>query len=228
MKGLIVRTLAAACVAGSIAAIGCQSTGERDGAIYDRCWPQRYSHSARQAVVDGFAPQVQNGHVLDQTIWNYHFDAGTDKLSPSGLAKIESLVRRRPNADASVFIATAHDVTYDPADPEKYAETRRDLDVRRVAAIQKYLQVQMAGRSMSFDVQIHDPYPVGQSGVVAAINARNYQSGGSLLGGGGGGSSGSVGASGGSGSSGNGSSATGSSGQGGSSNGGGSATAPRQ
>ena len=43
--------------------------------IVDPCWPERYNYMARQEVKEGFAPQVQNGHVLDQTVWNYHFEA---------------------------------------------------------------------------------------------------------------------------------------------------------
>jgi len=178
MKGFIARTLAAACLAGGLAATGCQSVREEGlGGLYDRCWPQRYNNTARRAVIDGFAPQVQNGHVLDQTIWNYHFETGTDKLTPGGMQKLDSLARRRPNPDPNLFLATARDINYDAAEPEKYVEARRDLDLRRIGAIQKYLQAQTAGRPMPFDVQIHDPYPVGQSGVIATNNARMYQTG---------------------------------------------------
>lgn len=178
MKGFIARTLTAACLVGALAATGCQTVREEGmSSLYDRCWPQRYNYTARRAVIDGFAPQVQNGHVLDQTIWNYHFDANSDKLTPGGMQKLDYIARRRPNPDPNLFLATAHDVAYDPADPDKFAETRRDLDLRRVASVQRYLQAQMAGRPMAFDVQIHDPYPVGQSGVAAANQARSYQTG---------------------------------------------------
>lgn len=178
MKGFIARTLAAACLAGGLATTGCQSVREEGlGGLYDRCWPQRYNNTARHAVIDGFAPQVQNGHVLDQTIWNYHFETGTDKLTPGGMQKLDSLVRRRPNPDPNLFLATARDINYDAAEPEKYVEARRDLDLRRIGAIQRYLQAQTVGRPTTFDVQIHDPYPVGQSGVIATNNARMYQTG---------------------------------------------------
>jgi uncharacterized membrane protein YgcG len=186
MKGFIARALSAVVLAGGFAAMGCQTTRESGvGGFYDRCWPQRYNHAARESVVDGFAPQVQNGHVLDQTIWNYHFESGTDKLTPGGMAKLDSLSRRRPSPDANLFLATARDLAYDPADSDKLGENRRDLDARRIAAIQKYLGAQMSGRPMNFIVQIHDPYPVNQPGTIAANNVRAYQSGGSAsLGGG--------------------------------------------
>jgi hypothetical protein len=50
----------------------------------DPCYPERYQHAARQAVVYPFAQQVHNGHVLNQTIWNWYFEAGSDKLNQAG------------------------------------------------------------------------------------------------------------------------------------------------
>src|SRR5436309_14893308 len=44
------------------------------GECYDRCWPQRYNNLAHRAVNRAFTPQVQNGHVLDQTMWNHMFE----------------------------------------------------------------------------------------------------------------------------------------------------------
>src|SRR6266446_6374697 len=75
--------------------------------MVDPCWPQRYNYTARREVVEAFAPQVQNGHVLDQTIWNYHFDEGSDQLNGMGLAKLDYMVRRRPAPDPSIYLATA-------------------------------------------------------------------------------------------------------------------------
>src|SRR5258707_15513453 len=80
------------------------------------CWPERYNTTARREVVEAFAPQVQNGHILDQTIWNYMFDAGTDELNGYGKYKLDYVVRRRPAPDANVFLQTAHDVVYNPAE----------------------------------------------------------------------------------------------------------------
>src|SRR5512138_3735550 len=84
----------------------------------DPCWPERYNHTARKEVVDAFAPQVQNGHVLDQTIWNYMFDAGTDDLNGAGKYKLDYMIRRRPMPDPNVFLQTAHDIMYNPQEPD--------------------------------------------------------------------------------------------------------------
>lgn len=168
MNGLITRTLAMACLAGGLAAGGCIPYRN----MVDVCYPQRYNVTARREVVDSFAPQVQNGHVLDQTIWNYHFDKGSDKLNAMGLSKLQYLTRRRPQPDPNVFLATATDVTYDAEHPETMAESRRDLDSKRVASIQRYLQSQMAGRSMAFEIMVHDPFEVGESASKASSSIR--------------------------------------------------------
>jgi hypothetical protein len=78
----------------------------------------------------------------------------------------------RPQPDPNVFLATANDVIYLPDNPEGMIEARRDLDQKRVAAVQRYLTAQMAGRPMQFEVAIHDPFEVGANGNFAAGSAR--------------------------------------------------------
>ncbi|HEY8505519.1 MAG TPA: hypothetical protein VIL46_13125 [Gemmataceae bacterium] len=168
MKGFIVRTLMLAGVGGALTAgTGCMG-GNRYRDWVDPCWPQRYNATARAEVVSYFAPQVQNGHILDQTIWNYHFVPGTAELHPSGLEKLNYLVRRRPQPDPRLFLATARDIPYDPDAPQEFTEAQRDLDQRRVQAIQTYLAAQTASRPMAFEVLIHDPMPVGIAASEAA------------------------------------------------------------
>src|SRR5262245_49955435 len=108
MNRMIRAAAAAAILTSGLGSIGCVSTGscgsgscgggalgghrgaargEGHGALgdcyrnfIDPCYPERYEHAARQAVLAPFAQQVHNGHVLNQTIWNYYFEAGSDKL----------------------------------------------------------------------------------------------------------------------------------------------------
>jgi hypothetical protein len=223
MNGFIAKALGAASLIGGLAAGGCVPYRER----VDPCYPQRYNMVARREVIDAFAPQVQNGHFLDQTIWNYHFEAGTDKLSAGGLAHLNYLTRRRPEPDTRLFLATAHDIKYDPNEADKFVEARRELDTRRVAAIQRYLAVQTAGRPVNFDIVVHDPAEQYIGGDYAANMARQLRSTGASIGGGvsGGGGGATTGGSGGAGSTGSASSgaysSTGGSTGGGSSSGGG-------
>jgi hypothetical protein len=156
---------------GALAAVGC-TEGER---CYDPCYPERYNYRARQEVLHAMAPQVQNGHILDQTMWNYFFDEGSDKLTEGGRDHLNGLVRRRPNPDARIYLATARDLAYDAANPQKYVDGRRDLDNRRVAAIQAYLGAQTAGRPMAFEVVVHDPMETGLDGESMNRSMRLYR-----------------------------------------------------
>ena len=86
MNRNLARTLAAAVALAGPFIAGCQNFRQR----VDPCWPERYNRTARKEVVDAFAPQVQNGHVLDQTIWNYMFENGSDELNGYGRYKLDA------------------------------------------------------------------------------------------------------------------------------------------
>lgn len=182
MKGLIARTWLGICGAAMLAGSGCTYWN-----FVDPCWPERYNYMARQEVQAGMAPQVQNGHVLDQTIWNYHFEPGTDKLTPGALEHLNYIARRRPTPDMVVYLQTAQDVSYDPAAPEKLGEARSKLDATRAVAIQKYLSAYTEGRHASFQVLVHDPGKVDMPAqpAVQAVTKMYAGSQGSLAGAGG-------------------------------------------
>src|SRR5438046_884319 len=112
MKGLIRKAaLYLGCAVGAAGMVGCATTGSSCGCgggigggalpasanccshkdLYDRCYPERYNNLAQREVNLAFTPQVQNGHVLDQTVWNHHFEKGTDKLTPGGMAHLQYL-----------------------------------------------------------------------------------------------------------------------------------------
>lgn len=195
MKGFINRAVLLLGT-GAAAAGGAGCYEYRD--LVDPCWPQRYNYMARREVNEAMAPQVQNGHVLDQTVWNYHFEAGSDKLTAGGLNHLAYLARRRPHPDGIVYLQTAQDVVYDPANAEKLTEVRQDLDAKRIAAVQRFLNAQAAGRGAVFQVLVHDPADVSISGsyanaMIQQLPARSRaglaNSGTSGGGGGGGGAS---------------------------------------
>src|SRR6516225_3928207 len=120
-----------------------------------------YDYTARKNVKQCFGPKVQNGHILDQTIWNYDFEPGTANLTEGGKAHLTYLARRRPVVDTTVFLQVAHDISYDPAAPDKYSAERNELDNKRTKAIQDYLSAETAGRSVAFNIVRHDPAEVG-------------------------------------------------------------------
>jgi hypothetical protein len=193
MNGFIRKAAAVLCCAAGVGGLGCYTY--RD--LVDPCYPERYNFQARKEVVASYSPQIQNGHVLDQTVWNYDFEAGTDKLTGGGLEHLAYMARRRPTPDTTVYLQTAQDVAYDSAKSDELATKRQDIDAKRVVAIQKFLNAQTNGRRGEFTVLIHDPSEVGVTGIWGA-NENAQMLGrvrGGLQSGGGGTTSGGAGAS---------------------------------
>jgi hypothetical protein len=169
MKRMIRAAASAALLAGGLGSTGCVTTdtaggsrGEGHGPIGDHwrnavdpCYPERYGFAAREATIAPFAQQALNGHVLDQTIWNYQFEFGSDILTPAAIEKLNSLARTRPAPDPKIYIQTARDI---PAttDPAKIADVRSELDAKRAAAIQKFMASQPAFAPVAYEVLVHD------------------------------------------------------------------------
>jgi hypothetical protein len=205
MNGFIAKTVTCVCLTGGLASIG-GCAGYRD--VVDPCWPERYNAMASAEVRESFAPQVNNGHVLDQTIWNYHFEKdrdgnGTAVLTAGGMEHLAYVARRRPHPDPILYLQTAYDLPYDPAivassfwgaafrtlSSPPLAATRARLDRERIESIKAYLAEVTAGRDVMFQVAVHDPAEVGMSAVPVPAMIRDMYSGyrGNLVGGGQGG-----------------------------------------
>jgi hypothetical protein len=167
MNGFIKATVTGLCLGTGLASmVGCYEYRQ----LVDPCWPERYNAEARLSVRDTFAAQAYNGHVLDQTVWNYNFEADpktggpTDRLNASGMERLKYLVRRKPVPDSHLYLQTAQDIPGAATmAPDKLAQARSELDNRRVAAVQKYVSGIMSGynQQVAFQVAIHDPAEVG-------------------------------------------------------------------
>jgi hypothetical protein len=174
MKGLIAKTIGAVVVGSGVAAAGgCYTYHD----LVDPCYPQRYRYAAEQEVHQAFDPQVSNGHFLDQTVWNYHFERGTDRLTPGGMEHLAYLARRRPEPDPVVYLQVAQDVPYDPAAPGEYVKARTALNERRTQAVEKFLNAETAGRPVAFEVRVHDPADVSTGAVPANIAVQQMYTG---------------------------------------------------
>jgi hypothetical protein len=166
MNGFVTKrllALAALLVCGGAAVAGDDDCWYRR--LVDPCYPQRYEYMSRKEEQAAFGAQVARGHMLDQTVWNYHFVAGTDQLNMMGLDHLATLARRLPQPDTLLFVQTAQDVTYDPAAPEKMSDARAELNAKRIAAIQKFLLAQKAGCGLDFQVVPIDPPEVGLAAI---------------------------------------------------------------
>jgi hypothetical protein len=162
MKGFMNKALTGIVLVGGLASVGCTDSHYKK--VADPCWPDRYSAESRKLTVAAFEPQVMNGHILDLTIWNQHFEPGTDKINAAGLDKLDQLARRRPQPDGRIYLQTARDIAYNAEKAADYATTQADLNAKRVAAVQKYLNASLTGRNLSIDIQVHDPAPAGADG----------------------------------------------------------------
>jgi hypothetical protein len=159
-----------ACQGVLLAGVGCYEYKD----VVDPCYPQRYNYMSEREVYGAIAPQVANGHMLDQTVWNYHFDAGTDRLNAMGLDHLAMLARRKPQADPLLFLQTAQsDVSYDPAAPERMAEQRQELNNKRIAAVRQFMTAQTAGKGYDFQVVVIDPSEIGLPAI--PVNTMNQQ-----------------------------------------------------
>jgi uncharacterized membrane protein YgcG len=158
--------------------------GVRLNNAYDPCWLPRYSAVARQSILAPFAQQVLNGHVINQTLWNYDFEPGTDRITPAGVEKLDSLVRVRPAPDPKIFIQTARDLAATVDTVDRLAAARNDLDMRRAQTVAKFLASEP--RQMPFEIFVHDPTDFGINSTAAGNAFRSQLQGyrGGITGGG--------------------------------------------
>ncbi|AMV29166.1 hypothetical protein VT84_32525 [Gemmata sp. SH-PL17] len=165
---------------GSVGCVGAGASGrptldDRARNVYDPCYPERYNHAARQAVLAPFAQQVHNGQVLNQTIFTYYFETGSDKLTSAGVEKLDSIARTRPAPDPKLYLQTAMDVPVTDATAGKITELRADLDAKRAAAVQKYLATVPSFAPVSYEIFVHNP---ATPGINAEFSANPFRSSG--------------------------------------------------
>ncbi|MBN9523848.1 hypothetical protein J0H58_35950 [bacterium] len=181
------RRAAAAVVAGGLAATGCHGTGTatahgpnaqpegwtRYYNAVDPCWPERYNAVARAETLAPFATQVNNGRVLEQTIWNWHFESGSDVITPAGQAKLDAIAQVRPQPDGRVYMQVARDVpAYGAGGLDTVAARREELTAKRAEAVRKYMAAQPSLHGVNYEVFIHDaPVP----SMPADFSARGYR-----------------------------------------------------
>lgn len=168
----ILKAAAAVVAISGLGTTGCQSCYSEK---VDPCWPERYNQVARAEVVAPFANHVGNGEVLDHTLFNYHFEAGSEKLTPGGMQKLDYLTRRRPAPPSRIYLQTTRDVAYDAASDDKSAAARADIDAKRQAAVQKYLAATTAARGLTFEIQVIDPADQSMNATGPANAVRGLQ-----------------------------------------------------
>jgi hypothetical protein len=149
---------------------------DHHGKWYDISWPDRYNYAARQAVVAPYAQQAANGHFLHQTLWNFYFEPGSDKLTAGGMDKLTSMAHATPGPDPRIYIQHAQDIATTPENMGTVAGLRNDLNAKRAVAIQKYMATQF-GPPITYEVLVHDAPVPGISSVFASGAYRGQGTG---------------------------------------------------
>lgn len=160
-----------------VSVTGCYGTFHE---LVDPCYPERYSCKAREEVNDYRNAQVQNGLILEQTLFVHHFNPASEQLHPGGVALLQRLANRRPAPENVVYLQTAqNNYDLDFKKPEEYASKRKDLDDKRRVEVEKFLKMERP--DVNFTVVVSNPPKVGISGPEgrAAVNnvrgtARGY------------------------------------------------------
>lgn len=154
MKGFIKQTAVVSCFGAAVfTLLGC--THYRN--LVDPCWPERYTSIARQSVRDMHGAQEAQGHMLDQTVWNYHFRAdgkgdGTAILNEGGEEFLRNIARRQPHPDFNLWLQYPHDV--------KDAAQRNNLIEMRKTAIRNFLTTHtLVGNGAGYHIAVHDMLP---------------------------------------------------------------------
>jgi hypothetical protein len=157
----------------------------------DTAYPERYEAAARQETVAAFASQVNNGQVLNQTVWNWYFEqekvtdkvTGKESLKPSaklngaGRAKLDSIAQTRPNPDSRIYLQVARDV---PVVGDKVDEARAERDaltVKRADAVRSYLNSMPTVNQTAYDLFVHDPVVPGIPAEFSASALRGQRAG---------------------------------------------------
>ncbi len=177
MNRILRATIVAFTLVGSLGSIGCMNSCRpgveaRYNNLVDPCWPERYNYQARESVLYPFEQQATNGHIMDQTIWNYHFEPGSAKLNAQGREKLDYLTRRRGCPDGKMYLQTAGDIAFDPKMPDKLPGERIKLDSDRAQSVLAYANAQPAGTRMSFEIQPIDARDPGINSQGPATSVR--------------------------------------------------------
>ena len=124
-------------------------------------------------MVAPFAQQVQNGHFLNQTIWNYYFETGTDKLTPAGMEKLDSLARVRPGPDPRLYVQTARDLLVTADNPDKIVAAAHRPGREAGGGHPEVPGTHpTSGGPVAYEVYVHDP---PTPGIIAEAPAGAYR-----------------------------------------------------
>lgn len=120
--------------------------------------PDDFTQAARYSLSHGLEMQAVNGEMLDHTLWNYHFEEDSEELRPSGRAFLDRFARNSSVTCSGYYLQSAHDIEFEPNEPETYFRRRDELNALRQKSAADYLARVAPGNTLV--AQIHDRAPV--------------------------------------------------------------------
>jgi hypothetical protein len=170
MKGFIKKTVAGCCFSAGLVSFLAGCDHYRD--LVDPCYPERYNSMARHSTREMLNAQSDKGHILEQTVWNWHFerdpktDLPSERLNGAGIAVLSRISRTLPCPDFQLYVQNAQDILYkDGVAPEKLVKERNDLNEKRAAAIQRFMATQVVVHGGgSYQIAVHDFAPTSLPG----------------------------------------------------------------
>ena len=70
----------------------------------NKAWPQPWLHEDQTIVRQTFAPMVQRGWQMQNTLTHEHFDLATDQLNSAGMLKVKHILRNSPPDRQTIFV----------------------------------------------------------------------------------------------------------------------------
>jgi hypothetical protein len=179
MNGFIKKTAAACCFSAGLVSFLAGCDHYRD--LVDPCYPERWNSLSQHSARDMLNAQSDKGHILEQTVWNWHFEPDpktggpSDRLNGAGMAVLQRISRTLPAPDFQLFLQNAQDIPYvEGVAPEKLVKARNDLNERRAQAIQRFMATEAAVHGGgSYQVAVHDFSPTSLPALYPTVGEEN-------------------------------------------------------
>jgi len=137
-----VKVLSCAALTAALAlAVGCKL-------LPDNEWPEPYTSIAKEEVQAPIDIQVANARVVEQTLWDYHFEPNSERLNSTGRQRLRWIAPQAQDTYPVIYVAAIDDA---------------ELTQRRVARVQVVLD-EIAGPDSGVQVVQADARMVGLPG----------------------------------------------------------------
>src|SRR3990170_35153 len=98
-----VKVLSCAALTAALAlAVGCKL-------LPDNEWPEPYTSIAKEEVRAPIDIQVANARVVEQTLWDYHFEPNSERLNSTGRQRLRWIAPQAQDTYPVIYVAAIDD-----------------------------------------------------------------------------------------------------------------------